>query len=325
MIGAAGCAPLRSHGPMAVRDQHPTQLLVMAQPPRSAAALPAGTVQGTLAADYASLFLGQATSDHSFVMDGELLRAAVNVRVGVVPGLDLEAELPILHASSGFLDQFIADYHDLFDLPQSGRDHAPMGQYRVEASRGGVIGYELTEDGVRFGDLPILAHVELFSESPQRPGLALRGGVELPTGSGRHGTGNGHWDVSLGLVSEWHVWDLGLTLGAYHTFTEGTRESERAGFPLEDVSSLNLGVEWEVAATWSLLVQSTLSTSTLRGLDLNVTDRPQWLLWIGARMGVLPGVAFEAAFAEDLVPDISPDFSVRAALVVRAPGTTESP
>ena len=321
----SACASAGVSGPMPVRNQHPAQLLVMAQPPRSAAALPPGTVESALAADYSSLFLGERTPARTFVMDGEVLRTTLSARVGVVPGVDLEVAVPVVHASAGFLDSFVLDYHRAFGLPQSGRSETSKGLYTVQASQNGDVGFGLVEHGLHLADVPLLAHVVVLDEGPRQPGVALRGGIEFPTGSAHDGTGNGRLDGSLGAEAEWHVWgDLGLSLGAFHTFTGGSGPAAHAGFDLQDVTGVHSGFELPVLASWSLLLQTTFETSTLRALPLRRTDRPQWLVWLGTRIGLFAGLACEASFSEDLLPDISPDFSARAALVVHLPVRPET-
>jgi hypothetical protein len=315
LLGAAlllpGCATEpRFDGPIAARNQHPAQLLVGRLRPRSAAAAPAGAATVEWQTAYSSLFLSGSAGTNSFEMDGEYLRTALTTRLGLGAGLDLELELPIGHASGGFLDDFVVEWHDLFGFPNQGRDLAPTDDFAVSGERDGATVFAVEPHGARLLDIPLALAWAPWAIGEERPfGLLLRGGVELPTGDADAGYGSGEVEWMLGAVAEWRTGPLALNLHAEHTFAASPPRARAAGFDFEDVSSLGIGAEFAVDDNLSLLAQVEMDRSTLRGLDLQRTSADQWLLWTAARFRLGERLRVEVGIGEDLSQYIAPDFS----------------
>ena len=84
---------------MPTRNQHPAQLTVMHMDPANATVLPAGATAFRTDLAYTSLWLSGNNAQSSWFMDGEVLRAALDARVGLGHGLQfgmqLAAERPI--------------------------------------------------------------------------------------------------------------------------------------------------------------------------------------------------------------------------------------
>ena len=81
----AGCAtPDRFDGPIPVRNQHPAQLTALHLEPVGPRTVPEGTGRADLTLSYSSLFVNRATQGNAFVMDGEILRAGLRGRYGIV-------------------------------------------------------------------------------------------------------------------------------------------------------------------------------------------------------------------------------------------------
>ena len=109
---ACGCAVAPVfEGPLPVRNQHPAQLMVLHLDPISTQALQPGQVQVRADSTYSSMFLGGAGSGNTFQMDGEILRTGIKTGVGLGHGLQLRAELPFAHTTSGVLDAFLIRFH----------------------------------------------------------------------------------------------------------------------------------------------------------------------------------------------------------------------
>lgn len=296
-------------GPMPVRNQHPAQLTVLHLPPASAAVLPAGATAARLDSAYSSLFLnGQGTGGRSWSMDGEYLRTALAAQVGLGAELELRFELPFAHASGGFLDRFLIGYHETFGFPDQNRSPSPRDAFGIEAQRNGSTIWRVEPNGLEWLDVPIWLTWQL--RDPARGlGVALRGGVELPTGSERRGYGNGQVDAALGVLLEQHALGCGFYGHLQHTFAGTPAPARSADFHFADVTSAGLSAELPLDAGVAALLQIEWETSTLRRLDLPVTARDQLLLWAGLRADAGRGWNVEIGFGEDLRGLVSPDFS----------------
>ncbi len=306
----AGCvAPRAWHGPLPVRNQHPAQLTVMHLPPSPARVLPAGSVQARLDAAYTSLFLLGFDDDREWLMDGEYLRAGPSVRAGVGGGLELGGELPFAHTSGGFLDSFVIDYHDTFGLPDQNRDVNPRDGFAIEANDGGRTVWSVERDSAELLDVPLHATLQLAAPDRGRLGLAVRAGVELPTGDDERGYGSGELEPSVGVLTELHSGAIALYAHAQHTFAATPAPARRAGLTFADVTSAGVALEAPLSSQLHALAQVEWETSTLRRFGLRATGRDQVMLWVGGRWSPVPRLGLELAFGEDLQGLVSPDFT----------------
>lgn len=306
----AGCASTAPPGgPLPVRNQHPAQLTVLHMDPAPATVLPAGHVVVRENLAYSSLWLRGSVGTRRFEMDGETLRAATRLQFGLGADLEFGLELPVAHTSGGFLDAFIIDYHSWFGFPDQGRDTNPRGDYAIGASRNGQSLWSVEADGLAFLDVPLQLTWTAVEPTAQRPGLALRGALELPTGDADRGYGSGGVDASLGMLLQHRTGPLEWYGHAQHTFASTPNATRRAGLTFADVTSLGGAVELPLGDTLAALVQVEWETSTLRELDIPVVSRDQLLLWVGGRLCVADEWNVEIGFGEDLQGLVSPDFT----------------
>ncbi len=314
----AGCVARPDlRGPLPVRNQHPAQLTVLHLDAASAAVLPAARTELRSSFTYSSLFLiGQAPTS-SWVMDAEYLRAAGTARVGLGGGLELGAELALAHTTGGFLDDFIIDYHDVFGLPDQDRDTNPRDQFLVEGRRGGDVAWSVRRSDVELLDLPLWLTWQLAAPGTDRLGVAVRAGVELPTGDQERGYGNGEVDASAGVVLDYRTACVGWYAHAQHTFAGTPDPARRVGLAFQDVTSIGLGAELPLGRDLHALVQAEWETSTLRELGPRAAGREQLFLWFGGRWQPDPAWHVEVGFGEDLRGLVSPDFSAWLAVAWR--------
>lgn len=315
LLALAACATRpQANGPMPVRNQHPAQLTVLHLDPTPVPGLPQGAVAGRLTTAYTSLFLFGDGNGNEIELDGELLRTSLQLRAGVAPGLEFGVELPFVHASGGFLDDFLIDYHDALAFPDQGRTEAPRDDFVVRASQGGEAVYQLEPHGVHLGDLPLSLRYTLVEPAAEHPGVALALGVELPTGDASAGFGNGEVDVAFGAAAQWPV-GFGSVFGhAQYTIAGSPTRARAVGFQFADVSSAGVGAELPVADGLAAVVQFEWETSTLRDLGFARVGRDQLMLWLGGRLRLAGDLYLEAALGEDLRGYVSPDVTAFLAM-----------
>ena len=293
--------------------------------PAGTAPLPAAEARVRVDAAYSSYFVSGANLANSFVMDGELLRAGVKTGVGLGHDLELHFELAVAHTSGGFLDSFLIDYHDFFGFPDGGRKNVPNNRFLVEARQSGNTVYEMSEEKLELLDLPVELRWAFLPITREQPfGASLRAAVEFPTGDQDHGFGNGEMDYSVGLVGEYRHDIVAVTAHVQYTFAGTPDLAERGGLHYQDVTSAGIGTEICVSDRVTLLAQTEFETSTLRDIDLSQVEDPQWTIWAGARTRLSPRISVEAGFGEDLITDVSPDFTAYLAFVFDLGGPTGS-
>lgn len=303
-------------GPIPSRTLEPVKLTFLAFRPRRATTLPAEETQLSVLSAYASIFESGEEGGDLVDFDGEIWRTSVLLRRAVGPSADAEIELPIVYATSGFLDSIIENFHQLLGFPTGGREDAPSNAYDMVAVKNGTEAYHLEGNEVGLGDVPIVLTVAIQEESATRPALAVRGGIELPTGSESDGFGNGKVDYGAGLLAERSFGRWSAT-GAIDWIDTQTSESfERADVEAEDDLDLQLGLEYRWNDDLSLLAGSVYSSPSTRDIDLEEINGAMLSLDLGVAWDVGAGSRVLFVFSEDLITQSAPDFTVLAAWTI---------
>ena len=296
-------------GPLPTRNQHPVSLTFLHMRPRKAATQPKGKVGVALDAAYSSIFEVSQEPGERVAFDGETLRAAARFRYGVSNAVDVEVELAALYTTSGFLDSFIDEFHNATGLPDAGRLSSDRNQYEMRLRRNGQEIYNLEEDRVGFADLPIVVTGSLRKEDENGPGLALRGGIELPTGSEGRGYGNGEIDYGVGFLFERSVTRWTFTAAADVVFPGQPDGWEEAGVDVRELYSLQAGVELRATDRLSWLAQVFWTSPITRDFDSEEFSREILDLALGFAVDT-GGPRVYGGFQEDLVAATGPDFGV---------------
>jgi hypothetical protein len=323
LVCTAGCSALsRSpddpapivRGPIPARTQAPIALTYLAFRPRRAVIQPEGKVGVGVLSAYSSIFQNGSSAQDSVVLDGEVWSNSLLLRWGAAEDCDLELELPVVYATSGFLDLFVENWHDFFGLPDGGRDSRPRFAYEMEATHGGQTAYSLEGNEPGLGDVPILYTRAIRDEDAQGPALAWRAGIELPTGSESRGFGNGKIDAGAGLLAErsWGRWTT--TAGVDFVKRASSDSFERAGVEAQDDFSGQLGAEYRWNDGLSLVCGLAYDSPVTEDIALKEIDHGILSLDLGAAFDLAPGSRLILGFGEDLIAASGPDFTVSAAL-----------
>ena len=314
----SGCASWRpsSHparvvrGPLATRNQHPVALTLLHMRPRRATVLPKGKLAGAVDSTYSSIFEVETAPGETVNFDGEIWRTAGRARYGLGGRTDLEVELALVLASSGFMDSFVEEFHNLFGFPDAGRDGAEENQYRMRLRHDGELVYELEEDRVGFADVPIIVTHQVREENASGPAVAVRVGVELPTGSEDRGFGNGELDWGVGSLMERSLGRWTVT-AAVDVLLPGNPDAfQRAGVDLNDILSLQLGGEYRWNDRLSLLGQLFWTSPMTDDYSVEEFNSEIFDLGLGLAYDWTGGPRLYVAFQEDLVAATGTDFGV---------------
>lgn len=295
-------------GPMATRANAPVHLMFMAFRPRPATTQPEGQLGIQFTSTYSSIFENGFSSSSEVVLDGELWHNAVSVRYGVSPDADVSIEIPTLFSTSGFLDQFIEEFHALLFLPNSGRDERPQFAHEMEVHAGDQRIYHLESDELGLGDIPIVYTHAIADETESSPAVAVRVGVELPTGSESRGFGNGEIDAGAGVLGQksWGRWTG--TAAVDYVVTGDPSAFEDAGVEALDVFDAQLGVEYRWNDDVSLVTGAVFSSTITHDVSIEELDAPILLIDLGVAWD-LDGSRLHLGFEEDAIAAAGPDFS----------------
>lgn len=309
LLLTACAAPRHGHvGPLPVRNQHPVQLTGLRMLPKPAALLEAGGIDAALDLSYSSLWQRSTqTSPNLFRMDGEILRIVPRADIGLGQGLQFGFALPLAHTSGGFLDHFVEEWHDVFGFENGGRRNFAENQFQIVGQRLGADVYRMEERKLELMDIPL----ELLWQAYAKDGLslALRAGLELPTGDADRGYGNEGVDFAVGGLASFRCGAWAFSAHLEQAFVHTPDLAEAAGIEYGDNLSLGFGVEAYLSGCTALLVQVERDQPLLRNLTGVRNDEDQWLLWTGLRTRLDPSWALELTFGEDLTQEGPPDFT----------------
>lgn len=308
----AGSAPRHAvRGPIPARNEHPLALNYLGMRARRATTQPAGVLGVALESAYASLFEDGADASGSVLVDGELWHGSARLRYGLGPRTDVEIELSLLRAGGGFLDGFVEDFHRLFGLKNGGREDREEDRLDVEIVADGETVYELEGNALELGDLPLVLTQEVWRDAREATFVAVRAGIELPTGSESRGYGNGGIDVGAGVLGETSSGDW-TVFGAADWVLPAERSSfEGTDFEVDDRVDAALGLEWRWDDVTSLLAGLRYLSPLSDDIPIEEIDAPMLDLGIGAAWDVGERSRLQVSFHEDLWAAAGPDFAVR--------------
>jgi Protein of unknown function (DUF3187) len=318
----SGCATFRHEknpeavvrGPLATRQQQPMALTLFAFRPRRAVTQANGELGVGVQAAWSSMEEIRRNPpwapDESAVFDGETIRTTLRARYGLAEHTDVEVELPFLHASSGGLDTFLESWHSFFGLPGGAREQHPDDQYEMRVSDGADVLYDL--EGNHFGvqDIPIILTRNVRDEDERGPAVALRGAIELPTGSESRGYGNGALDFGFGVLGE-RSWGRWTATGAFELLFPGQsdRISSLPHHELEDQFAIELGGEYRWSDTLSVVAGTVWTSRMISSMVLEEINREVFDLGFGLAWDVGEASRMSASLHEDLVAATGSDLT----------------
>jgi len=186
--------------PLGVSNQAPLAKLTGLPTLGRARLLLAGNSEVSFSWDLASNYTLGKNANEQVVFDGESHRLAVRLDHGLNAGWEVGVEVPMIAHREGFLDSFIENWHDLFGLPQGGRDQATDNQLNYSYQKNSIPLFSLQDEEVGLGDLRLLLSRQLCRTEDSA--LALHVSLELPTGDDDELLGSGSVDLAIWLSGD---------------------------------------------------------------------------------------------------------------------------
>jgi hypothetical protein len=127
---------------------------------------------------------GEEPEERRFLIDGETLTLAADVRRGLTKNFDVGIRVPIKRRWGGHLDGFIDAWHSLLNLEDAARPQFLKNAFRVEGLTLADDPFEWVDaEGTGLGDLEVNARWRLVDGGLDQPSVALVGRLSLPTAS----------------------------------------------------------------------------------------------------------------------------------------------
>ena len=292
--------------PFSTSNLNPFVQLYRIPATRSASLTEAGGFEWIITSNIANNFTTNKSGAESIAIDGETWRTSITATYGLTDRFEIGIEVPFIRHTGGSLDGAIEGWHDLFGLPNGGRDKVARDQLVYAWISESVTQADFRSSASGVGDTTL--HLGYRLGNSAKRNWSLRAGVKLPTGDPDKLTGSDSTDFFASL----HMTQADLfgrsslvfhgSLGAISIGDGNVGESQ-----LEDwVAFGSASVVWQPWQRVSLKTQvdfnSPLYNSRLRELgDASVQ------LGLGGTIRLTDRTLLDIALIEDIVTDTSPD------------------
>ena len=274
----------------------------------------AGRFATSLSVIAASHAIVEDLSDESLIFDGETIRALVDIRYGLLPGIELGIELPYVSHRAGRLDSLIDTWHDIFNLPEGARDNRPTDELEFSYRDGAVERLRFTDGTRGIGDVRLYAGVDLASTEKHR--RALRISAKLPTGDADKLLGSGGTDVSLGFAGDVTGDDSTLSVFYRASLTYVGEPERLPDLYRELVGQASAGFAYSLHPRFALNAQSTFRTAVYES-DIEVLGEPSLTLTFGGTIGLGDKWTLALGVSEDIKVNSAPDVTFNIGLRYR--------
>jgi hypothetical protein len=297
----ASSAASSFEGPLQVKNQFP--LFVFLNAPYLEKALPEDSLSAILS--YSSDFMVRSSSDWSVGLDMETTELSFRYKKKIVDSFEVGIDVPFLSFNSGFLDNFLSDYHRTFGFSDYGRSSRPANTFLYQVSKKGQLLVQGENGSVGLGDIRLTAKKALLLTDPV---VSLMAEIELPTGSASKGFGSGGIDTGIAVLIDKRLGEKVMVYGNMGVVFPGDLKwSERV--KLRDSLYGGICVEAAPWKNFSLLGQVVFQSSPFPETGISTIDRPAVLLSLGGRYSRGEN-SFELSLTEDPNTSGAPDFTV---------------
>jgi len=304
------------HGPLAIRNQSPIQLLFFQFVPERA--VPLGDKQVLLRLDISetnSLAEGVGREGLSGRLDLEMTYANLQARIGLGDEWELGIDLPIIATHGGFMDGFIDWFERLIDYERSiraeERQQDMQNEFTYRVSRNGDTVLQGVDGRVGVGDVAIQAKwaPSQLCETASTPAVALRLAFKAPSGDPNAALGSGRPDVALGIALEKTLGRWSLYGNFNGTFPIGNW-FEGTGLNPQPIFSGMLGVEYRFNPRLAIVGHLNANSGPFHDTGLDFLD--DWSDWsaLGLSWAPTPAWRLQLGITENLftLADAGGDF-----------------
>lgn len=255
-----------------------------------------------------------SASNEQIETDVETFRGSLILSYGLRSNWQLSVEVPYISHDGGFLDDFIYDWHDFFNMPQNGRTKENSDQLRVTflSNSGSFSGLSGAESG--FGDIRING---AYTRPWKDRSLVFSSELKLPTGDFEKLTGSGGFDFSVGMtlndphsLGKYHITMYGGLAAVFLGDIDGELAAVQNNFALAG----RAGIGWQATKLIQLKLQLD-AQSALYDSDLKEMGDPAFQLVMGGSLTFTDNIYLDLSVAEDINTSTAADVAFQLAFV----------
>ena len=275
----------------------------------------AGKLRINVIANLSNTFDVSAGTHDIIVTDVETLRASLILSYAVRNNWQIGIEVPYVRHSGGFLDDFIYDWHNFFNMPQNGRTENNSDQIQISylSTKGAAFGLSESEDGV--GDMRLNS---AYTMPWKNRALIFSAELKLPTGDFDKLTGSGGVDFSAGLtindpysLGKYNITLFGGLAGVFLGDNDGDMSAVQNNFAIAG----RAGIGWQASHLIQLKMQVDAQTP-LYDSDIKEIGDPALQLVIGGSLTFTDDAYLDISIAEDINTATAADIAFQLAFVV---------
>lgn len=235
--------------------------------------------------------------------DGETWRLTPSWAMGFDGGWQITAEFPLMRHSSGFLDNSIDKWHEVFNFREGSRDDFPRNELVYGYQNGSTTDYLITDDEDGLGDLRLQVSKTLSEETP----ITLHLHIKAPTGDEDKLMGSGSWDVGISAsYLKTALFEVESLAFAAEVGQHYLGDSDQVRNQKNYLTTLHTGVFWAVIPNVTLKAQleshTKVSESELEPIESEALQTSLGVTWITESQH-----QWELAFTEDIKTDSTAD------------------
>jgi len=255
-------------------------------------------------------------TDELIVTDAETLRTSLIFSYALKDNWQIGIEVPYIRHGSGFLDDFIYDWHDFFGMPQNGRSKATSDRMQISYLSGSNSLFAISGSDVGgLGDIRInTAH----SRSWKNRKLVISSELKFPTGDFDKLTGSGGYDFSVGLtlndpysLGEYDITIFAGLAGVFLGDVDGELADKQNNFVLAG----RAGIGWQVSDFLQLKAQID-GLSALYDSNIRELGESSMQMTFGTGLLFTEHISVDFSIAEDIKPCTAADVALQLALVL---------
>lgn len=298
-------------GPVSLPIQHPLWVLHGSLPPASAEILEPGAFSSGSILSWTSTFDREA---RAYRFDEERVTADLSLAYGATDGLEIGAHLPLITRGGGILDSFIEDWHDVFQLPNGGRERFGQDNYEMTADyHDGSEKAALGSSGSGIGNPDLW--FKIVEPALHPAGFdALKFTVSLPVATDTFG--HDGLDAGAQLLGGSEFWSSSWNWGAGYMLL-GDDQIDQVRFR-DNLFSAFLAYDYRISDNWRLKAGLLYSSSPLK----DVVKYPDYALYLdlGLRVRLSDSTGLDLMIREDPLGRAAADISFVAGISTSWPG-----
>jgi len=255
------------------------------------------------------------SAQESIEIDVETFRGSLLASYGLRDNWQLSVEAPYIRYDDGFLDNFIYNWHDFFNLSQNGRTKDKSNQLHIAYMSNSNSLFAMHDAGAGLGDirlnsaysLPWGTRTFIFSTE-----------VKFPTGDFYKLTGSGGYDFSVGLLlndpqslGEYGITVFGGVAGVFLGDIDGELSAVQNDFAIVG----RLGIGWQVTKLIQLKMQLDGLTA-LYDSELKQLGDESFQVIMGGSLCFTDNVYLDISVAENINSATGVDVAFQLGLVV---------